>query len=110
MKNRFNQEYMSSSAQNVNKWTIELYQNRSKLTRYGRVLLSLALDRLKKSAEAKNLLSELLRDLERDDTKAEAFLPTSREHWWRWWQSDIETNAWLLRAIARIDPKNGDGP
>ncbi len=26
--------------------------------------------------------------------------------WWRWWNSKVETNAFLLRALLAVDPDN----
>jgi hypothetical protein len=39
-----------------------------------------------------------------------AWFRTPRQGWWYWWNSDIETNAWCLRAIVRLDPKSDVAP
>ena len=30
--------------------------------------------------------------------------------WWHWYNNDVETNAWALRALTAIDPKNPIAP
>ena len=35
---------------------------------------------------------------------------TPNEGWWFWWNNDIETNAWTLKALVALDPKNDLAP
>jgi len=39
-----------------------------------------------------------------------AWFRTPRSGWWYWWNNDIETNAWILRAIVAVDPKSDVAP
>jgi len=30
-------------------------------------------------------------------------MPTAKEQWWSWYNSDVETNAWVLRALVALE-------
>jgi uncharacterized protein YfaS (alpha-2-macroglobulin family) len=83
-----------------------LWDQRGRLSPYGQVLLALALHHGREEGRAGVVLQELLRHVQQDDKDGTAHVPTEDHGWWHWWNSDIETNAWLLRAVVRIDPRN----
>jgi uncharacterized protein YfaS (alpha-2-macroglobulin family) len=87
-----------------------LFDRRATLNAYGRALLALALHNGKDSGRAGQVLRELLALAEQDDKEDTAHVPTAPEEWWRWWNSDIETNAWVLRAVLAIDPPHATAP
>jgi uncharacterized protein YfaS (alpha-2-macroglobulin family) len=60
--------------------------------------------------EAKTLLRNVLQFVERDDENETAWVRTPAQYWWFWWNNDIETNAWTLKAIVAIDPQNDLAP
>lgn len=92
------------------KWLTHLYEKRGELNNYGRALLALAMHQEKHPAEAQMLLRNLLQFVERDDSNETAWVRTPQQHWWFWWNNDIETNAWALKALVAIDPKNDLAP
>lgn len=92
------------------KWLDELYTSRTLLTNYGRAQLALAMHNMKREDEAKTLLRNLLQFVDRDDSNETAWVRTPGQYWWFWWNNDIETNAWALKAIVILDPKNDLAP
>jgi len=91
-------------------WLNELYASRGKLNNYGRALLALAMHNEERTDEAKTLLRNVLQFVERDDENETAWVRTPAQYWWFWWNNDIETNAWALKALVAIDPQNDLAP
>jgi uncharacterized protein YfaS (alpha-2-macroglobulin family) len=91
-------------------WLDDLYSSRSLFNNYGRSLLALAMHNVKQPDEAKTLLRNVLQFVERDDSNETAWVRTPGEYWWFWWNNDIETNAWALKAVVAIDPQNDLAP
>ncbi|MFO0943025.1 MAG: MG2 domain-containing protein [Pirellulales bacterium] len=81
-----------------------LLAQRAKLNHYGRCLWILALHNAGKLNEAQVELQKLLQNVSNDYETAQ--LITEEREWWMWQNSDVETNAWLLRALMAIDPDN----
>lgn len=92
------------------KWLDGLYQNRGDLNNYGRSLLALAMHNMKRGDEAAMLLRNIVQFVDRDDSNETAWVRTPQGNWWFWWNNDIETNAWALKAMVAIDPKNSLAP
>lgn len=86
------------------KWLDRLDEQRGKLTNYGRALLALTHHHAGNAQRAARTLRNLLQFVERDDTNETAWVRTVSEGWWYWWNSDIETNAWAIKALAAIEP------
>jgi uncharacterized protein YfaS (alpha-2-macroglobulin family) len=82
-----------------------LYQQRERLTPYSKSLLALALW----NTGDKDKAGVIVRNLE-DTAKVDAANGTARwqtgNQWWYWWNNDVETTAWALRAFLKIDPSN----
>ncbi len=91
-------------------WLNELYASRGELNNYGRALLALAMHNEQRTDEAQTLLRNVLQFVERDDGNETAWVRTPAQCWWFWWNNDIETNAWTLKAIVAIDPQNDLAP
>ena len=91
-------------------WFDLLYEKRGELNNYGRCLLALTMHNAEMRDEAKILLRNVLQFVERDDSNETAWVRTPDEYWWFWWNNDIETNAWALKAIVTLDPKNDLAP
>jgi len=87
-----------------------LWQRRDEVNLYGRCLLTLALDNLKDGARARTVLRNVLQYLEQNEETQVAWLRTPDSGWWYWWNNDIETNAWALKALVRLDPKSDVAP
>jgi len=87
-----------------------LYRGRDKLNLYGKALLSLACANLGEEAKAKVLLENIMQYKQENDETQVAWFRTPEQGWWYWWNSDIETHAWILRALAKLEPKSPVAP
>jgi hypothetical protein len=94
----------------IPKFLDHLNEQRQRLNPYGHSLLALSYFHLGNREQAKAILQEVLDDLKIDDEHQHAFMETTRKEWWRWQNSNIETNAWVLRAIVQIDPESKLSP
>lgn len=83
-----------------------LFEARERLNPYGQALLALALHGRGDSSRAGTVLQGLLLSTRHDEKTGRDWVPTLGADWWSWWNSDIETNAMLLRAVVAIDPGN----
>ncbi len=92
------------------KWLASLHARRGELGNQGLALLALALHRAGMRSEAALALRNLVQFVERDDANETAWVRTPAQDWWRWFNNDIETNAWALRALVAIEPKGGLAP
>lgn len=92
------------------KWLDRLYAERGSLNNYGRALLALTLHHAHRTEQAQTTLRNLLQFVQRDDSNETAWVRTPDEGWWFWWNNDIETNAWALKALVALDPKNDLAP
>ncbi|MFO8006769.1 MAG: alpha-2-macroglobulin family protein, partial [Candidatus Brocadiia bacterium] len=81
-----------------------LYAGRDELNLYGKALLSIALANLDDEPRARTVLRNIMQYSERNPETGVAWFRTPRRGWWYWWNNDIETNAWILRAIVRLEP------
>jgi uncharacterized protein YfaS (alpha-2-macroglobulin family) len=81
-----------------------LYQRRVKLSVYGKSLFALALWNVKETEKANLLLRNAAQFLKEDAENETAWLETRSEGWWYWYNSDVESNAFFLRALATIRP------
>ncbi len=85
---------------------LRLYRERNRLNAYGQALLALALQQGDDKTRAKEVLRDLVKQTQRNSNEGTAHIPTAAAGWWLWHNSDIETNAWTLRAVLAIDPGN----
>lgn len=92
------------------KWLDNLFETRGEQNNYGRALLALTFKLRKQDDRASLLLENILQFVDRDDSNETAWIRTPSQGWWFWWNNDIETNAWALRALVAIDPKNDISP
>jgi len=96
---RFNFETLAV----VDRLRRRLYEQRSTLNSYGLALLALALHHAGEE-RAGEVLHILLRQAQRNAKEGTANVAAATQDWWRWYNSDVETNAWALRATLAIDP------
>jgi uncharacterized protein YfaS (alpha-2-macroglobulin family) len=88
-----------------------LWKRRDKLNLYGKALLSMALANIDKTPERAMTVLRNIHQYKMENAETEvAWYRTPRAGWWYWWNSDIETNAWILRAITRLEPKSAVAP
>ncbi|MBS3763403.1 MAG: hypothetical protein KGZ25_08895, partial [Planctomycetes bacterium] len=87
-----------------------LYKGRDKLNLYGKALLSMALANLDDTKRAETVLQNIMQYREENKETEMVWFRTPDRGWWYWWNNDIETNAWILRAIIRLQPKSDDAP
>jgi hypothetical protein len=88
-----------------------LVRKHDSLNNYGRALLALALLNRGDRKEAAAVLDEILKSVAVDSKSGTASAAAHEtSHGRRWFTSDVETNAWVLRAIVAIDPKNPLAP
>ena len=87
-----------------------LFDGRDQLNVYGKALLSLTLANLGDEQRARLVLQNVMQYLEENRETEVAWFRTPDQGWWNWWNNDIETNAWCLRAIIRLQPKSDVAP
>jgi len=83
-----------------------LFKGRDYLSVYGKTLLALASFLSGDKARADVLLENVLQYVERDEENETAWLKTSTSGWWYWYNSDIESAAFLLKALAALRPRS----
>lgn len=69
-----------------------------------KTMLALTLFRSKREKDAKLILASILDSAKTDKIKGVFWTPESRS--WLWYNDTIESQAYILRAILEIDPKN----
>ena len=83
----------------------ELYEKRDDLNLYGKALLAMTLHNLGQAERADIAMQNIEQFLKRDRRKGTAYCPVRSRHWWYWYNNEIETNAYILKAAAAIHPK-----
>ncbi|QEG21184.1 alpha-2-macroglobulin family protein [Mariniblastus fucicola] len=91
------------SVKKTRQFATRVFSNREALNPYGRALLALALQNNQMHEEAETLIGEIIGNIETDMESNMSWMPTSQQHWWRWYNSNVETNAWVLRALVALD-------
>ncbi|MHC4480139.1 MAG: alpha-2-macroglobulin family protein, partial [Planctomycetota bacterium] len=87
-----------------------LYEGRDKLGLYGKALLSMAMANLGQEERARIVLRNIMQYLQENPETEIAWFRTPRSGWWYWYNNDIETNAWCLRALVRLEPESDAAP
>ena len=87
-----------------------LWAGRDELNLYGKALLALTFAERNDAARADQTLDNMLQFLDRNPESQLAWFRTPQAGWWYWWNNEIETNAWCLRALTRIRPKSDVSP
>jgi uncharacterized protein YfaS (alpha-2-macroglobulin family) len=77
----------------------------AKLPVYDRLLLALALPGIYKD-RASAVLGEIMKLVVYDNERETAHLPVTSRESWHAWNSEVETNAWLLRTLVVLDRDN----
>lgn len=98
--------YLLAENAQVNAAYLEsLYQHSPALSHYGKVLLASAFH-IKGDIEKRDAVhDELQLYIKLDDVNQTAYLQAQGAHqWWRWYHSDIETQAFYLMYLSKTDP------
>jgi hypothetical protein len=89
-----------------------IWKNRERLTSYARALFALSVHRYG-DVEKTRVLVRNLEDnvkIERADGAAETLATarwgTEQRYWWHWYDSPVETTAFVLQALVTIDPQH----
>jgi uncharacterized protein YfaS (alpha-2-macroglobulin family) len=97
---------LSAEGKADREWLGNLVEERAKLNLYSKAFLAMALHRTKMRDKAALVLRNILQFIETDAENDTAWVRTPQHGWWYWWNSDIETNARVLAALAEIEPKS----
>ena len=88
-----------------------LDRDRMHLSVYGKARLGLALERLGEKAKLAAVLQNIGQYVVRDDENQSAYLKLPNErYWWTWYGSELETDAFYLKLLARTDPRGDLAP
>ncbi len=101
---------LSLKGQKADDCVERLFAGRDDLNLYGKALLAMTLANLDDADRASLVLRNIMQYLQENRETGIAWFRTPQQGWWYWWNNDIETNAWILRAIVRIDPKSDVAP
>jgi hypothetical protein len=82
------------------------FAQRNQLSVYDRLLLALALRGHPAGDRAATVMKGILDTVEIDNERGTAHVPVAARQYWFAWNSEIETNAWLLRALVAVEPEN----
>jgi hypothetical protein len=83
-----------------------LFERRQYLSRQSKALLSMALRHSRQIERADLVLRNARQQEQRDDENGTVSYPLDTQTWWYWWNNDVESHAWLLRAIVAKDPRD----
>ena len=88
-----------------------LDRDRTHLSVYAKAMFGLALERLGEKEKLAAVLQNIGQYVVRDDENQTAYLKLPNEnYWWSWYGSEIETDAFYLKLLARTDPKGELAP
>ena len=88
-----------------------LDRDRTHLSVYAKAMFGLALERLGEKAKLAAVLQNIGQYVVHDDENQTAYLKLPNEgYWWWWYGSEIETDAFYLKLLARTDPKGELAP
>ncbi len=88
-----------------------LDRDRTRLSVYAKTMLGLGLERVGDKARLAAVLQNLSQYVVRDDENQTAYLKLPNEgYWWSWYGSEVETDAFYLKLLARTDPKGELAP
>jgi uncharacterized protein YfaS (alpha-2-macroglobulin family) len=83
-----------------------LDRDRTHLSVYGKALFGLGLERIGDKTKLAAVLQNIGQYVVRDDENQTAYLKLPNEgYWWSWYGSEVETDAFYLKLLARTDPK-----
>ncbi len=88
-----------------------LDRDRTHLSVYAKAMFGLALEKLGENDRLAMVLQNLRQYVVEDNENQTAFLKLPNEgFWWWWYGSEVETDAFYLKLLARTDPKGELAP
>ena len=96
---------LSLGGRKKDEWLNTMYEKRDRLNNYGKAVLCLTFHNLGNAERANVLLQNIEQYLQQDDEVGLAWLKTSDQGWWRWYNNNVETNAWFLQCYSALKPK-----
>ena len=88
-----------------------LDRDRTHLSVYAKAMFGLALERLGEKEKLAAVLQNIGQYVVRDDENQTAYLKlTNENYWWSWYGSEVETDAFYLKLLARTDPRGELAP
>jgi alpha-2-macroglobulin len=88
-----------------------LDRDRTHLSVYAKTMLGLGLERIGDKARLAFVLQNIAQYVVRDDENQTAYLKLPNQgYWWWWYGSEIESDAFYLKLLARTDPKGELAP
>jgi len=83
-----------------------LDRDRTHLSVYAKAMFGLALERIGEKGKLALVLQNIGQYVVRDDENQTAFLKLPNEsYWWSWYGSEVETDAFYLKLLARTEPR-----
>jgi uncharacterized protein YfaS (alpha-2-macroglobulin family) len=88
-----------------------LDRDRTRLSVYAKAMFGLGLERIGEKAKLAIVLQNIGQYVVEDDENQTAYLKLPNEgYWWSWYGSEVETDAFYLKLLARTDPKGELAP
>lgn len=88
-----------------------LNRDRAHLSVYAKAMFGLALERLGDKVNLALVLHNIAQYMVQDDENQTAYLKLPNEgYWWSWYGSEVETDAFYLKLLARTDPRGDVAP
>ena len=88
-----------------------LDRDRTHLSVYAKAMFGLALEKLGEKEKLAAVLQNIGQYVARDDENRTAYLKLPNEnYWWSWHGSELETDAFYLKLLARTEPKGELAP
>ena len=84
-----------------------LYRDRTHLAVYAKAMFGLALHKQQQADKLAMILKNIEQYVVQDDENQTAYLKLPADnHWWYWYGSEIEANAYYLKLLARTNAKD----
>jgi len=84
-----------------------LYRDRTKLSVYAKAMYGLALEKQKQAEKLAMILKNIEQFVVEDDENQTAYLQLPEgNYWWYWYGSEIESNGYYLKLLARTNPRD----
>jgi hypothetical protein len=87
-----------------------LYRDRTKLAVYALTNFGLALNKQHESEKLAMIMRNISQYVVQDNENQTAYLNLPQNIWWYWYGSEFEANAYYLKLLAAVEPKNPVAP
>jgi len=96
--------WLSKKSNVVSRFSARLLEKADELSLYGKVLLAYAFELRGETQQRDRLVKFIEQYLENDPDLGTYWLRTGSEGWWYWYNDQIETLAWYLKLLNRLEP------